>query len=120
MFELNCFRKVKELSWDVFYDWLNQLSMEPLPSLPTIRVAISRMGKKQKELSRSKQYQKIHSLFKEPLSVRASETKTAGHDCLVGTAALDSPLEQVNYELAKELSSTQDALQAEYVVRLTL
>ena len=113
MFELNCFRKVKELSWDVFYDWLNQLSMEPLPSLPTIRVAISRMGKKQKELSRSKQYQKIHSLFKEPLSVRASETKTAGHDCLVGTAVLDSPLEQVNYELAKELSSTQDALQAE-------
>ena len=66
--ELSIFRKKHDVSWIAFYDWLGRMSTVGLPSLPTLKALISRVEKKRSELSRNKQYLKLQSLLKEPIS----------------------------------------------------
>ena len=112
-YELNNFRKKYGISWNTFNSWLEQLSLEPLPSLATIRVAISRLEKKRAEFSRNKQPVKIQELLEEPL-YRSTNPKNDVHNPLShNTVVSSTPLKEVNRHLARELTSTQQALKVE-------
>ena len=66
MYELNEFRVEYGYSWNVLYSWLTDLSECQLPSLGAIRTSVSRLLRKQSELSCNKKRSEMDKLFQEP------------------------------------------------------
>ena len=66
--ELNAFRRQNGISWDVFNSWLKHLCSATLvlPSLSAMKVKISRIEGKVKELKWNKKHEKLHELNMEP------------------------------------------------------
>ena len=89
------------------------MSLEPLPSLATIRVAISRLEKKRAEFSRNKQPVKIQALLEEPLYQSTNPKNDVPNPLSHNTVVSSTPLKEVNHHLARELTSTQQALKVE-------
>ena len=110
--ELNVFRKKHGFSWDVLYDWLKQLSQEPLPPLATIRTSISRIEKKRSELSRNKQRVRIQEMLQAPLFSAISRKNPPDS---LSSFSLNEPASQektVTVDIARELVITEE-LEAE-------
>ena len=110
-YELNIYRKKNEYSWNIFYEWLEQLSCEALPPLATVRVSISRLQKKRSELSRNKRHNEIEELFQEPFFPAIPSRKTISRSVSSHNGSESaSQLETVSLELARELSSAKETL----------
>ena len=115
IYELNRFRKNNGYTWSDFYDWVKQLygNDETLPTLGSVKVAISRLEKKCSELSRNKHSDQIEALFLEPF-ISSSKQVMASQGVTTNTASCSREvLEHVNVELARELKSAEEALVAE-------
>ena len=112
VYELNIFRLQYGYSWNVFYEWLNDLSREQLPSLAAIKVSISRLQKKRSELSRNKKHGEFEKLLLEPLVPVGPRIVPLRPTCRNQNSSV-SHLEAVNLELATELNSTKEELVVE-------
>ena len=64
--ELNQFRVDSNLSWQDFHEWIVRLCpVATIPSFTTMKVNISRLESKIKELKRNKQHVKLHDVMNE-------------------------------------------------------
>ena len=79
-------------------------------SFDIIRIAISRLKKKRAELSRNKQPIRIHE---EPLCQPINVNKDVPSPSVRNAVVSSTPLTEVNRNLARELTSTQQALEVE-------
>ena len=76
-------------------------------------MAISRLEKKRAEFSRNKQPVKIQALLEEPLDQSTNPKNNVPNPLSQNTVVLSTPLKEVNRHLARELTSTQQALEVE-------
>ena len=113
--ELNAFRRQNGISWDVFNSWLKHPCSATLvlPSLSAMKVKISRIEGKVKELKRNKKHEKLHELNTEPFfnvndadEVEPKPVKPIAKFATSGTFDVDA-LTIANKKLAAELISAK-------------
>ena len=112
--ELNQFRVDSNLSWEDFYEWIVRLCpVASIPSFTTMKVNISRLESKIKELKRNKQHAKLHDIMNEAFihSRRGKDTTEYMQPSKTSTGTVEfEVLSVVNHELACELTTAKDAL----------
>jgi len=110
--ELRQFQVENDLSWENFYGWITRLYPEPsmFPTSSALRVSITRLQSKIKELKRNKSHSKVRTIMNEPFIGRGFQRKK---DTVVQCVKNPQPtfdvevLSTVNRELASELAMTR-------------
>ncbi len=113
--ELSQFQVEYNLSWENFYGWITRLYPGPsiLPTASTLKVSVTRLQCKVKELKRNKNHSKLRDIMNEPLIGKGCQRKK---DTVVQCVKTPRPtfdvevLSTVNRELAGELATTKEAL----------
>ena len=112
--ELNQFRVDSNLSWQDFHEWIVRLCpVATIPSFTTMKVNISRLESKIKELKRNKQHVKLHDIMNEAFihSRRGKDTTQYMQPSKTSTGTVEfEVLSVVNHELACELTTAKDAI----------
>ena len=112
--ELNQFRVDSNLSWQDFHEWIVRLCpVATIPSFTTMKVNISHLESKIKELKRNKQHVKLHDIMNEAFIHlrRGKDTTQYMQPFKTSTGTVEfEVLFVVNHELACELTTAKDAL----------
>ena len=110
------FRTKNDISWEQFHCWIKQLGPTAnLPSLPDLRVMITYLDSKFKELKRNKQHDKLGSeaFFGKynVLCKHSIESKVQNFPETKAVSSFDlEVLTMVNHKLASELTKAKNAL----------
>ena len=119
LYELNQYRKAKNINWEDFYGWIQALTEEKVPKLATLKVTLSRLDKACVKLKRNKRHDNLELLMDESGLVNCAEEKRDCPCTVMNPVVTESStceletLYKVNMDLAGELKKSEAALNDE-------
>ena len=119
LYELNQYRKAKNINWEDFYGWIQALTEEKVPKLATLKVTLSRLDKACVKLKRNKRHDNLELLMDESGLVNCAEEKRDCPCAVMNPVVTESStyeletLHKVNMNLAGELKKSEAALNDE-------
>lgn len=120
LWELNQYRKLNNVHWEDFYDWILVLTEVKVLKLSTLKVNVCRLEKSCSSLKKNKQNDRLQLLLNEPALACSKEGDSSTSESLEvmqqSSPTFSSELEtlkKVNVDLARELQESEAALQEE-------